>query len=89
MGKDLPSTLKTGWIPAENAKGGEDIHISLSDFATGILQRQLGKHVQRMFTYADKPVRQVNTKAWRGELKRAGIENFRWHGLRHTWTSFG
>lgn len=26
---------------------------------------------------------QVNTKAWTGSLKRAGIENLRWHDLRH------
>lgn len=79
---------QTAWIPGDKAKAKEDIHISLSQFAVELLQRQLGKHEARVFTYAGKPVGQVNTKAWRSALERAGIEDFRWHDLRHTWASW-
>ncbi|MBY0484415.1 MAG: site-specific integrase [Nitrosomonas sp.] len=76
------------WIHADQAKGRKSIHVSLNATAMEILQKQIGKHPVRIFTYRGKPINQVNTKAWRRALKRAGIENFRWHDLRHTWASW-
>lgn len=35
-----------------------------------------------------KPIGQVSTKAWYLALRRDGIEDFRWHDLRHTWGSW-
>jgi hypothetical protein len=29
----------------------------------------------------------ANSHAWKKALLRAGIDNFRWHDLRHIWTS--
>jgi integrase len=76
------------WIYADQAKGGRDIHVSLNSVAVAVLKRQLGKHPERVFTYRGKPVAWANTLAWRKALTRAGIENFRWHDLRHTWASW-
>jgi len=76
------------WIHADQAKGRKDIHVSLNAVAVGVLQEQIGKHHSRVFTYRGKPINQANTKAWKGALKRAEIDNFRWHDLRHTWASW-
>jgi integrase len=41
-----------------------------------------------VFSYKGKRITQVNTKAWHKALERAGIKDFRWHDLRHTWASW-
>ena len=64
------------------------IAVPLNAAAVVVIRSQIGKHSTHVFSYRGKPVRQVNTKAWRQALKRAGIEDFRWHDLRHTWASW-
>jgi integrase len=78
----------TAWVYGDKVKGKEDIHVSLSDIASTVLRRQLGKHPERVFTYRGRPIAWVNTRVWRRALKQASIENFRWHDLRRTWASW-
>jgi len=40
------------------------------------------------FTFRGKPLNSANNKAWIQALKRAGITDFRWHDLRHTWATW-
>lgn len=83
-----PDRSDNAWVGAKQSKNGKPIAIPLNSTALAILRRQIGKHPERMFTYAGKPLDWANTKAWRDALKRAGIENFRWHDLRHTWATW-
>ncbi|WP_407656499.1 tyrosine-type recombinase/integrase [Methyloglobulus morosus] len=79
---------RIAWIHADQAKSRKAIPVPLSKTAVIIIREQIGKHHSYVFSYKGKPIIQVNTKAWRLALKRAGIENFRWHDLRHTWASW-
>ncbi len=83
---DLPSGYLT--VPAENSKNGRPIPIYLEETAKNIVSRQLNKHAVFVFTYKGQPISCLNTRAWHKALKRAGIENFRWHDLRHTWATW-
>jgi integrase len=79
---------RVAWIHADQAKSRKAIFVPLNEAATAVIRRQIGKHDERVFTYRGNPVGQVNTAAWRRALSKAGIENFRWHDLRHTWASW-
>ena len=81
-------TRRTAWIHPDQAKARRAIPVPLSATAVIVLREQVGKHTQNVFTYRGKPVQQVNTKAWTNALRRAGIRDFRWHDLRHTWASW-
>jgi integrase len=82
--------LDTGhaWVDAAHSKNRKPIAVPLNATALAVLRRQLGKHPERVFTFRGRPLAWGNTLAWRKALKRAGIENFRWHDLRHTWASW-
>jgi integrase len=75
------------WIHADQAKSGRAIGCPLTDRAAEILGDESGKHPVYVFTYRGAPVRWVNNSAWKRALRVAGIEDFRWHDLRHTWAT--
>ncbi|WP_367025438.1 site-specific integrase [Methylococcus sp. ANG] len=79
---------RCAWIHPDQAKARKAIAVPLSNGAVVVIREQEGKHPTHVFTYQGKPIQEVNTKAWRNALKRAGIEDFRWHDLRHTWASW-
>ena len=76
------------WIPGDKHKNGRPHSVPLNAMAIAVLRRQVGKHANRVFTYRGEPVTSVNTKAWTAALKRAGINDFRWHDLRHTFATW-
>lgn len=79
---------KLAWVHPDQAKARRAIAVPLNDMAMSVVGRQVGLHRVHVFTYQGKPIFQVSTKAWYRALERAGIENFRFHDLRHTWASW-
>jgi len=84
---------RVAWIHPDQAKARKAITVPLSDTAIAVLRRQRGKKrkpecVESVFVYHGKQVYQTVNTAWREACKRAGIRDFRWHDLRHTWASW-
>ncbi|WP_101049252.1 site-specific integrase [Macromonas nakdongensis] len=76
------------WVSASEHKNGKAHAVPLNEQAMAVLQKRKGTHRTYVFTYEGEPVTQVSTKAWRNALVRAGIEDFRWHDLRHTFATW-
>lgn len=67
-------------------KGGKNHVLPISDELFVLLANLGPKPMGPVFTYKGKAVTTWKT-AWKAALRRAGIEDFRWHDLRHTTAS--
>ena len=77
----------TAWL--NQTKNGTPRGVPLNRDAVAVLEEQHGKHSQFCFTYRGKPITwEVTNSAWHTALEKAGIEDFRFHDLRHTWASW-
>lgn len=78
---------RRAWIHADQSKTRKAIAVPLNADAVLVLRRQQGKHPTRVFTFEGKPFNAANGRTWRNALKRAGIADFSFHCLRHTWAT--
>lgn len=79
---------KHALIHPDQSKTKKAIPVPLNSEAIAIIEKQKGLHPLFVFTYFGKPVTRCNNHAWQKALVRAGIKDFRWHDLRHTWASW-
>ncbi len=77
----------TAWL--NQTKNGTPRGVPLNRDALAVLEDQVGKHPQFCFTYRGEPIKaNVSNKAWFSALEKAGLDDFRFHDLRHTWASW-
>lgn len=78
---------KTAWL--NHTKNGTPRGVPLNREAVAVLEEQQGKHARFYFTYDGKAIGwEVTNSAWHSALGKAGIKDFRFHDLRHTWASW-
>lgn len=85
---DVDLVKRHALIHPDQAKTKKAIPVPLNEDAIAVIRKQIGKHHQFVFSYGGSRIIQCSTKAWKKALRRAGIEDFRWHDLRHTWASW-
>ena len=78
---------RVSWLEAGTTKNGDGRGVPLNRDAILALRSVQGQHERWCFTYRGKRMEAIGS-AWKRSLKRAGIEKFRFHDLRHTWASW-
>jgi len=78
---------RAAWLDPGSTKNEDGRGIPLNRDAILALRSVQGQHPRWCFTYKGNPMKDVGS-AWKRALQRAGIEEFRFHDLRHTWASW-
>jgi integrase len=80
--------LRMAWLHPDQCKNGEARGVPLNEDAVEIIRRQIGKHDELVFTRNRKQIKSEDHNQFKRACRVAGIENFRFHDLRHTWSSW-
>lgn len=80
---------RVAWYHSDETKSGHALGCPLNDTAVAVIEKQFGKNREFVFTNSlNRPVLGISHKIWKRALQKAGITNFKWHDLRHTWASW-
>jgi len=79
---------RTAWLEADETKSARARSVPLSEDAMAVIRRRIGQHQAHVFTRNGKPVADVDRRMFYQACDVAGIKNFKFHDLRHTWASW-
>lgn len=84
---DVNLEKKRAWINASNAKSGHGRAVPLNDDALSVMLAKANKG-GLVFTRNGTPLKQVDSLMFERACAKAGVTNFRFHDLRHTFASW-
>lgn len=86
---DIDFERKIMTIQGTGTKSGKTLHIPLNKEALDTLQQWKKQSKGSGLVFPGKDGEKMNhcNTSWRAILKEAGIENFRWHDMRHNFAS--
>jgi len=71
-------------LPDWLAKNGRSRFVFLNREAQEAVERQRGKHPERVFTFKGQPLNSLGNSSWKRIKVKAGLNDVRFHDLRHT-----
>jgi integrase len=84
---DLDLERKIWVITRRQFKTDKTVGIPLNVMAMEVLLNR-PRTSEYVFTYRGRRIRKLGAKAFRKAVQEAGLVDFKWHDLRHTWASW-
>ena len=82
---------RSAWVSHDEAKSARARAVPLNEDAIAVIGRRLATAHRYVFTRDDGDGRRVgkhDRRAFQRACAAAGVTNFKWHDLRHTWASW-
>lgn len=79
---------RIAWIYPDETKNSQALGVPLNQLALQVLALRQRTTPFVFLNSKGRPVRSISHRVWSNGLKEAGITNFKWHDLRHTWASW-
>lgn len=85
---EVDLSRRTAWVSADKAKSFSARTVPLNDLAVSVIRKQIGIHSKYVFTRNGKPQRAIDSRMFKQACAKVGIDDFKFHDLRHTWASW-
>jgi|TARA_R100000951_G_scaffold101001_1_gene92014 integrase len=73
-------------IDGTETKNGKGLSVPLNKKCRELLY-SIKKESPYVFTYSGRKINRASNTGWYNALKKANLEGFRWHDIRHTWAT--